>query len=60
MKTKLPKMPEGLVVGSPGRDVWGAIVADWYASVWDEWGSEPWISPEPSVPSVRRRRPEAD
>ncbi len=47
--------PPNVDIGSPEWTVWKKEIADWYATVWDEWGSETWTRPtQQSVPSVRR------
>ncbi len=47
--------PPNVDISSPEWAAWKAEVANWYATVWDEWGSSPWLTrTEQSVPSVRR------
>jgi hypothetical protein len=47
--------PEGTPINSPEWQAWKREVASWCAGVWDEWGSDPWIKPEPSVPIIKSK-----
>ena len=56
--TPIPKKPYDEMTPREYQE-WCRELADWYADVWDDWGTAPWITePQPtggSVPSVRRR-----